>query len=78
MICAGIRPDDHDFGFMRDKFVIILAQLRHVPLAERSLETPVQHQDNVFFISVVGQPEWSPGEIFQVKIGRRLVKFDHF
>ena len=42
-----------DLGIPLDKHGVILAQLRHVPAAERSEKAPVKDQDNLLDISII-------------------------
>jgi hypothetical protein len=48
------RADHHNLRPPFDKFRIVLAQLRHVPLAERSGEGAVEDQQNVGFAAKIG------------------------
>jgi hypothetical protein len=37
-----------------DKFMVILAQLRHMPAAERSYEAAVEYQQDVYLTAKIG------------------------
>jgi len=44
----AVRSYDNDLGVVIDEGLVILAQLRHMPAAEGSLETAVKHQQDLF------------------------------
>jgi len=46
--CLVFRPDDDHYGLAGGKFLIILAQLRHVPAAEWSHKAAVENQQDIF------------------------------
>jgi len=49
-----IRANDDHTRAEGEKVMIILAQLRHVPAAEGSLQAAVEDQDDVFLFSEIG------------------------
>ena len=51
---SPFRADDDDLGFSGHELAIVLAQLRHMPAAERSYEASVKHEDDVLFSAIVG------------------------
>jgi len=42
-----------NFRFPGQKFVIVLAQLRHVPAAERSDKTAIEYQDYIALVLII-------------------------
>ena len=73
-ICI-FRSDDHDLGFLLCEFVIVLAQLRHVPPAERSDKAAVEDQQDVLLALKICQADCASVEIGQCKVRGGLVKF---
>jgi hypothetical protein len=59
-----------------DEFLIVLAQLRHVPLAKWSGKATVEHEQNIFFAVKIGQANRLTLEILQGEIRGRGVKRD--
>jgi hypothetical protein len=52
---------------------MVLAQLRHVPAAERSEKAAVENQQHVFLVLKIGQPNLIAVEIRQCEIGGGLI-----
>jgi hypothetical protein len=74
---GGILWANDDYlGPPLNKFRILLAQLRHMPLAEWSGEGPVEYQQHIGFSAEIGKPEWSAFEIYQGKVWSRGIKAD--
>ncbi len=48
-----VGADCDDLRIPPDKFLVVLAQLRHVPAAVRSHESPVEDQHDVFFAAII-------------------------
>ncbi len=65
------RADDHHLRPPFDEFLIVLAQLRHVPLAERSGKGAVEDQQYVGFAAKIGEANGLSLEIRQSEIRRR-------
>jgi len=59
-----------------DELLILLAQLRHVPLAEWSEETAIEYQQHVFPTEKISQRNPVAVEISQSECGRRSIAFD--
>ncbi len=56
---AGIfRTYDDHLGLPLDEFLVILAQLRHVPAAEWSNEAAVEHEQDMRCAAKIGQAKW--------------------
>jgi hypothetical protein len=70
------RPENNDFTAIGCKTIISIAQLRHVPPAERSGKSPVEDQHNVAPVAVVGQSYQTAGKIRQFKVWGPRVDFD--
>ena len=48
---AGIFGTEYqNLGILFYEFIVILAQLRHMPLAERSEETAIENQQHILFV----------------------------
>ena len=60
--------NDYDLCISFHKLLVVLTQLRHVFLAERSYKAPVEYQDDVFFAPIVRETYCLPLEIVQGKI----------
>jgi hypothetical protein len=74
--CQSVfRANNHHFGLATDKFLMVLAQLRHVPPAEGSHKSPVENQDQVFMTRVVGEIYGVALKIDEVNVKRDLVSF---
>jgi len=65
---AIFRAYDQDLSPNFLKLVMILAQLRHVPAAERSDETAVEDQQDLLLTFKIGQCHLLAVEIFKSKI----------
>jgi len=63
-----VWANDDNFGFTRYKFLIVLAQLRHVPAAEGSHQPPVEDQHNMPVALVIREAHGLSGQIDQGKI----------
>jgi hypothetical protein len=50
--CRAIRTDNNDLGLTFNKLIVILAQLRHMPLAKRSGKASVKHQQDLLSAQV--------------------------
>jgi len=71
----GIFWPDHNYLRLPfDEFWVILAQLRHMPLAEWSDKGAVENQQHVRFTMKIGQANGFTLEILQGKIGGGGVK----
>ena len=70
------RTDNKNDGLSFYKQIMVLAQLRHVPAAERSQKTTIENQYDVSFISVVGKTHGTPGIIGQRKFGCFCIERD--
>jgi hypothetical protein len=67
--CLGALGSNHNhFRVLRDKLVIVLAQLRHVPAAERSEESAVEDQQNVFVSAKIRETDLVSVEVSQCEI----------
>ena len=62
------RPGNDDFRIQIYKFLIILAQLRHVRAAEGSEKSAVENHHHIFFVFIVGKRDALAVEIIQRKI----------
>jgi hypothetical protein len=47
---------------------MILAQLRHVPAAEWSVDAPIEHKDNILVSQVVREPDLATSSIYQREV----------
>jgi hypothetical protein len=75
----GIRAfgaDGDYFGVAHYKFLIILAQLRHVPAAVGSKKTAVKNQNYIFDTFITGESELPSFAVRKFKIGCGLVLGD--
>lgn len=74
------RANHNDFGPAVLEFLMVLAQLHHVPLAEWSGKAAVENEQNIRPPAKIGQSDRFAPEIFQRKIGCRGVQsnFRHF
>lgn len=66
----------HDFDILFQKFVVLTAQLRHVPLAVGSKKAAVKNQEYVLFLFKIGKAEFFSVEICQCEVWSGDVKFD--
>jgi len=73
---AIFRTNNDHLSLPLDKFLIILAQLRHVPLAEWSGKAAVEHEQNVRFTAEIRKAKQLTLEIEQGDIGGGGVKSD--
>ena len=62
------RTNREDASLPFFKFQIVLAQLRHVPLAEWSGKTAVEHQQDICLSFEIGQAYYLTLEIRQGKV----------
>src|SRR4030067_3013561 len=70
-----IRADDNHFCLSDDKLGVILAQLRHVPAAERSKKAPVEYQQDI--LALQGrQANFLPGKIRHFEIRGKSIERD--
>jgi hypothetical protein len=70
--CKGFGvfgAEDDNLRLSLDKFLMILAQLRHVPLAEWSGQAAVEDQHHMRFAAEIGQADGLTQEIGQAEIG---------
>ncbi len=65
-----LRPHGDDLGVTFGELRVFLAQLRHMPPAVRSGKAPVEHEDDVLFILIVGKPYRFTGGVGRGKVGR--------
>ena len=63
------RPNHDDFEILLQEHFLILAQLRHMPAAVRSLEAAIEHQQYMLFALEIRQAHALPIEVLQLKIG---------
>jgi len=68
----AVGADDEHLGAAGDELVIILAQLRQMLPAERSAETSIEDQHDVFMTLIGGKVKHFPLVIGQLEIGCRL------
>jgi len=73
--CCIVGTDHYNFGILCCEFVIILAQLRHVLLAEGSEKSAVENEENILFVLKIGQVDFASCEIGQREIWSGLVEF---
>ena len=75
--CFGIfRTEDHNGRFPFHKFIIILTQLRHMRLAERSHKTTVKHEQHMLLPLKLRQGYLVALVICQRKTRRWCVEFN--
>jgi hypothetical protein len=77
--CKGFgvfRANNDHLSLTFDEVLIVLAQLRHVPLAEWSGKAAVENQQHVRFAAKIGQANRLTLEILQSEIWGRGVKRD--
>lgn len=67
---ALFRTDDEDGGVEASKSIVVVAQLRQVPAAERSGEAAVEYEDDVLVVAVVGQRNAIAADASQRKVRR--------
>ena len=72
-LCGVFGADDENGRVALTKFIIVLAQLRHVRAAEGSLEAAVKDEEDVLFLFEVGEGGGVPVKIFQCEVGGRCV-----
>ena len=65
-----LGSDDQNNHISFDELLVILAQLRQVRAAKRSLEAPVQDQQDVFLTLELGKPNLFSHVVPKAKIGR--------
>lgn len=65
-----LRSHGNDLGVTFGELRVFLVQLRHVPPAVRSGKAPVEHEDDVLFIFIVGEPYRLAGGVSRGKVGR--------
>ena len=73
---CGFRTDHYNFGILCCEFFIIVAQLRHVLLAEGSGKTTVEYQKNFLFFFEIRQANLISFEIRQREVWGWGVEFD--
>lgn len=72
--CLFFRADDQNFDVLFRQLVRFIAQLRHVPSAERSNKTPVENKQDVSFASELRKRDELPMNIRQIEIRRDFVR----
>ena len=72
------RSNDHNFCFQGFEFRIILTQLRHMPLAERSQKAAVENQQNIGFVFEIRKRNFLTISIHESKLRCNLVKLYSF
>jgi hypothetical protein len=55
-----IRTHYQDYRIFCIEFVVISAQLRHMPAAEWSKKAAIEDQDNILLKFVIGKTDWLP------------------
>ncbi len=71
-----LRPfgsNHNHFRLLRDKLIIVPTQLRHVPAAERSEESAIEDQQNVFVSAKIREADFVTAEVGQCEIGSGCV-----
>ena len=72
----GFRPDHYNFGILCCELVVIVAQLRHMLLAEWSDKAAIENQKNVLFVFEIREADLIFFEIYQCEVGGWGVEFD--
>lgn len=67
------RPNHDDLSLATLKFLVVMAQLHHMLLAERSEKAPVENEQHIRLPAKIGQADQLIPEVLQGKIGCRGV-----
>lgn len=73
---GGFRPENQYFRIPFGEGIIIMTQLRQVPLTKWSDKPPVEHQKRIFVMEIIGQANGLVSEVFQNKIRCGLIQFN--